>query len=741
MDARDERFEERLRSLGAALDREVGPSEPELLDRLVEARGDVASGRPKRRAGPSRQRRWHYWAAVLLAVLVAAPYVTRLAGGTQVAHHPRRQTVLRGRGSGKPIVLGSIEAVDFVTARAGWVSAATGAYGSRDAVFETRDGGGTWVERLLPPGYTALAIHDAGDRQGSGFVLAQRTGLGQSGAAGQGVPIAILATQDGGRAWRVAWSEQGPQALDNGTVLMRVGFKFFGSQGYAYVGDRVLTSQDGGRDWSALSLPQGFEPVHMDFLTPRIGFVAGQTCQATPQSGTAGGAGCRAQLIATEDGGQSWRTSFTAPQATYWNDSDAVSFATSQDGWFFLKDGASFQGYLYQTTDGGQRWTLEQADFAQGRTVYGPPAFVTSRVGWLPINEGAAPYPGGLMITRDGGKTWTEVGSNLDWSLNGIALVSPEVGYAVGGGGSAQAGFLVKTTDGGRSWKQLLPSLAPTAQVGFVTAADGFGVGVTSDPQAVLRTTDGGATWREVGRAPQQVQAISFVDSSLGYMLTATPTGQAVALLRTTDAGRRWRAVQELPMPSGALAGPYQYLRFFDSRRGVVQTEAYPDVVLEATSDGGGTWTRIYDQPAAPGTVQQFAFTSTRDGYMLTTVPAASASEPSAVTLAATTDGGGHFRTVHAWRGGGQGAGLYFLSPGQGWVAMQIDPYGQNAATKVLSTRDGGRTWVASTTPMALESFYESLALQFPTTRDGWLMGLGSLYRSRDGGRTWRPIP
>jgi len=742
MDARDERFEERLQSLGAALDGKVGPSDPELLGRLLGLRGGAASKGRTRRAAPHGQRRWYYWAAVLLAILVAVPYVAHLAGRPQqTTHHPRRETVLRRTGSGKPIVLGSIEAVDFVTPKAGWVAAATGAYGSRNAVLETSDGGRTWVERMLPQGYTALAIHVAGDRQGTGYVLAQRTGLGQTGAAGQTVPVAILTTQDGGRTWHVAWSEQGPQALDNATVLMRVGFQFFGGQGYAYVGDRILTSQDGVKAWSALSLPQGFEPVHMDFLTPRVGFVAGQTCQSPPQAGTSGGAGCQAELIATTDGGQSWQTSFRAPQATYWNYSDAVSFATAEDGWFFLKDGASFQSYLYETTDGGQTWTLEQPSFAQGRTVYGPPTFVTPQVGWLPVNTGAAPYPGGLLITSDGGKTWTQVGSDRNWSLNGISLLSPKVGYAAGSGGSAQAGFLVKTTDGGRSWTQILPSLTPTAQVDFATATQGFGVGVTSDPQAILRTTDGGATWREVARAPGQVQAISFVDQRLGYMLTTTASGQSVALRRTTDGGSRWQVVSELPALSGALVGPNQYLHFFGSRQGIVQTETYPDVVLEATSDGGRSWTKIHEQPAVSGTVQQFAFTSLTDGYMLTTVPAANASQPSTVTLAATTDGGGHFRTVQTWQGSGQGAGLYFLSPDQGWVAMQRNPYSENASTEVLATRDGGRTWAPSTTPMTLENSYTSLILQFPTARDGWLMGLTSLYRTRDGGQTWQAMP
>ena len=749
MDARDdERFEERLRGLGGAIDREVGPSDPKLLSKLMLERSEGGRRGARRRArNHGGQTRWFYWAAALLVILVAIPYAAHLTQKPQQAsHHHKGRTVLRSSGTGKPIVIGAAEAVDFVSAQHGWLVAATGAYGSRNALLATSDGGKSWVERMLPKGYTALALKFTGDRQGTGYVLAQQTGLGQTGALSQVVPLAILATQDGGKTWRVAWSEPGPQAILNGTVQMRVGFQVFGGQVYAYVGDKILTSASGGKSFVPLTLPQGFAPVHMDFLTPRVGFVAGQVCQTTPQPGTAGGAGCQGELIETQDGGQTWQTSFTAPDQNYWTYSDAVSFANAQDGWFFFKDSATFGGYLYQTTDGGQHWTLEQGAlsgtniFAQGRTVYGPPTFITTKVGWLPINEGAAPYPGGLMITRDGGRTWSQSAEQLNWSLNGVSMVSPEVGYAVGGGGSAQAGFLVKTTDGGKTWTQLLPSLAPTQQVDFPDARHGFGVGLTSDPQAVLATTDGGNSWHEVDRAKQPVQALSFVSQKIGYMVLASQNGQSVTLVKTTDGGRTWRTQSSQPLANGALLGPNEYLGFFSALEGVMQTQTYPNVALSATGDGGKTWTMLSSQPATPGTFQQFAFLK-GEGFRLLTVPAADSSQPSTVTLARTIDGGKSYEVVHTWQGSGQGAAVYFLSSQVGWVAMQENPYSQNATTVVYATRDGGKTWTASTTPMTLQDFSTQLEMQFPTASDGWLMGIGSLYRTTDGGRTWQQMP
>ena len=739
MDAREERFEERLRGLGEAIDRRVGPSDPELLSRLQAMRG---GDRSRRRPGPGASRRWSYWAAALIIALVAVPYLLRLANRPPQPAQRHHVTVLRQKGGGRPIVLGAIQGVDFVTAQRGYVAATTGAYGSRNALLITADGGKTWVERLLPQGYTAVALRFTGDRQGTGFVLAQQTGLGQSGAAGQAVPIAILATQDGGQTWRVAWSESGPQALQNGTATMRTGFASFGSQDYAYVGDKILSSTTGGKSWTALTLPQGLAPVHMDFLTPRQGFVAAQACPTPPQAGAAA-AGCTAELIETQDGGQTWQTVFTAPDQNYWTYSAAVSFAGAQDGWFYYKDSQTWQGYLYRTADGGKTWTEQQSQLASGRDVAGPPTFITAQVGWLPTNAGAAPYTSGLLITRDGGQTWSSVGlsQNMSWSLNGVSMVSGQLGYAVGGGGAQQAGFLVKTTNGGRTWTQLLPSLAPTGAVAFSDAQHGIGIGLTSDPQAVLQTSDGGTTWREVSRAPGQVQAVSLVTPQTGYILGSQSGGQTAPLWRTTDGGRSFATAGQVTVPGTNFLATNPYLRFFNRLQGIALVENYPDVVLESTADGGKTWTTVYDQPAASGTVEQFSFSSAADGYMLTTVPGATSQQPSTVTLASTADGGHSFQTVYTWHGSGQGAAIAFLTRRQGWVAMQENPYSQNATTIVLRTADGGRTWSSSRTAMLLQNNANGLELAFPTARDGWILGLTSLYRSQDGGVTWRQMP
>ncbi|MDA8345667.1 MAG: hypothetical protein M0Z66_09305 [Thermaerobacter sp.] len=726
MDARDERLEQRLQGLGEAIDREIGPVDTDAGWRRLQARRSAAPqrGRPSRRPGW-----WVGAAAALAAILIAAPYVLHLQPGKPPVIQPPPATTKPG---GVSVPIGKVSAVDFLSRQEGFAAVSLGGYGSQNAVLSTANGGQTWLVHKLPQGYSVLSMHFTDDQLG--YVLAQQTGTTPS---PNPPPIVILWTRNGGQTWTQTYSAPGSQALMNTTETMRVGFQFYGSQGYAFVGDKILTTT-GGKSWSALSLPQGFAPVHMDFLSPRVGYVAGQECPQAPQPGTSE-AGCKAVLIETTDGGQTWSTVFTAPQQNLWAYSDAVSFANGQDGWFFLKDSATWQSYLYQTKDGGKTWTEEQKNFAQGRTVAGAPTFVTPKVGWLPINEGAAPYPGGLLITRDGGQTWSQVGTKRGWSLNGVSMVSAQDGFAAGNN-ATQQGFLIKTTNGGQTWTQVLPSLAPTSFVDFPGAKHGFGIGIPSDTQAFLATSNGGKTWSETTRLPANAMGLSFVNANLGYAIAAPKNaGTTMQVLRSTDGGQHWQVEANLSAAAGNLFATTPYVKFFDAQHGILETEDYPQVVLEATSDGGKTWTKVSTQQSVPGSWQQISFLSPQMGYAIsTTINQGQAT----VVMQETTDGGTSWSTVKQFTNGDWAEAMYFQSPELGWLAMRSAPTSQNPATVIMQTTDGGKTWSSYPMPgAALQPIGNNLLMQFQDQKNGSLMGQGSFYRTTDGGRTWMQQP
>lgn len=93
--------------------------------------------------------------------------------------------------------------------------------------------------------------------------------------------------------------------------------------------------------------------------------------------------------------------------------------------------------------------------------------------------------------------------------------------------------------------------------------------------------------------------------------------------------------------------------------------------------------------------------------------------------IARSQDGGEHWKVV---RRGGPASRLFdvdFIDDKHGW-AVGWSP--------VLATEDGGQTWW----PRGEEKVYGH-AIRFLNANDGWIAGQhGSLYRTRDGGITWR---
>lgn len=99
---------------------------------------------------------------------------------------------------------------------------------------------------------------------------------------------------------------------------------------------------------------------------------------------------------------------------------------------------------------------------------------------------------------------------------------------------------------------------------------------------------------------------------------------------------------------------------------------------------------------------------------------------------------------------GGYGSLLYAMSPNDAWYA-----FAANASTVALyHTVDGGRRWTHQTIPFApARQGYNPLggpvSMSFANREDGWLMvaqshGMstepGALYRTVDGGKTWRAV-
>ena len=212
---------------------------------------------------------------------------------------------------------------------------------------------------------------------------------------------------------------------------------------------------------------------------------------------------------------------------------------------------------------------------------------------------------GHVVLSDDGGVTWTQAAVPVSSDLTGVHFASPSRGWAVGHGG-----VVLTTDDGGRSWakqldgrrigpllaarygagargplrEQIAALSAPTADwplldVWFDDERSGFAVGAFN---LILRTDDGGASWtpwldRAENPKSLHLHAIRRVGRDL-YV-----AGEQGLLLRLDRAAQRFEAQRAGYGGSFfGVTGAGRTVLAFGLRGTVVRSD-----------DGGATWRRV----------------------------------------------------------------------------------------------------------------------------------------------------
>jgi photosystem II stability/assembly factor-like uncharacterized protein len=259
-------------------------------------------------------------------------------------------------------------AVDFVSPTLGF---GIGLPSDPGALLESRDGGVTWspVGRWSGWQLSALRFVDAVH----GWVVADS--LLPSGPRWR-----LLRTRDGGRSWQVLPAPS--DVADDAVVYLRFfdperGLRITRRLGAGRETLALATTSDGGDTWTqGPTAAADVEFVAADFPTPRRGWLVtflGQTGYA---------------LRATEDGGATWTEVAVLPLRQYQERS--VSFPSASTGW--VADGSR----LLATSDGGRSWRALNLGALRPRAL----AFADGRHGWM-LDE-----RGGLYRTADGGASW-----------------------------------------------------------------------------------------------------------------------------------------------------------------------------------------------------------------------------------------------------------------------------------------------------------------------------------------------
>ena len=279
----------------------------------------------------------------------------------------------------------------------------------------------------------------------------------------------------------------------------------------------------------------------------------------------------------------------------------------------------------------------------------------------------------------------------------------------------------------------------------FVTPAAGWALveeGTTAVPRFwIFKTTDGAKHWqvqftRSAGPPTAGALKIQFFDRDHGLIAL----GGTGAVYRTGDGGAHWTA---LTMPSFS----YSSLYFSDHLHGwVLGTVLSPDQRTAdsqffSTSDAGDHWVALPQPPAwqfaGKGGFSSFAFRGPSEGWM-------GAATPDRATVYSSLDGGttwqAHPLPVTAGKGGlADGAAPLLLSsvyllPGAGVLVVAED---LNAGLVGLTSFDGGGTWRHLPPPPGSTQYGDFI---FQDTFHWWAMRFGTLFKSSDGGQTWRRV-
>lgn len=300
----------------------------------------------------------------------------------------------------------------------------------------------------------------------------------------------------------------------------------------------------------------------------------------------------------------------------------------------------------------------------------------------------------------------------------------------------------------------------------MVSRDTGWALASTPRGSVLLRTAGGGTNWQNV--SPQGIwplssaQIASNENFAIGFegIDCYGLSGQVcwVAMIseldqiiveRTHDGGRHW-AKSEFTDHTGL----YPLVSFLDRRRGWILTisdmaSGSTRKELFETKDGGRTWATVTKKIPDHIDPHGLTFRSASVGWL-----AAGYHGSDQVPFYRTGDGGRHWNvqeldTAKIFKGE-DGYGIVhspsYFGPKHRDGLLPVQFRGIASPAGLYRTRDGGDTWrLTASLPMFGPIFGRADTIQFLSLKNGWLMEnvgepMSRLLRTQDGGRHWRVV-
>ncbi len=351
--------------------------------------------------------------------------------------------------------------------------------------------------------------------------------------------------------------------------------------------------------------------------------------------------------------------------------------------------------------------SLRHASSTSGPFRFDPAAvsFVSTSRGWALGRAGCFDCAR-LRTTWDGGRHWVALpppGVSLSYDTPAGRRGVADLAFADGANGFLFGPALLVTHDGGRSWKR-----QPLPAVQTLAIGAGHGYALTQDQKHVIRlwrTAIGSDRWQELtlptavkplpssatGTIGLTVEGATLVLLQTGY---TGPTGARVSrsmlgrLWVSRDSGARWRS---RPVPCTGVDGGAALLGIARAHAAEWLIDCFSNEQssqeqhtrhrLYRTTDAGVSWVRLAD-PTRSNLPVLLADNGAAHAFLAT--------EGVRDALVGTFDGGRHWRRLLSSGGTFFGwADLRFLTAATGFV---VGPT-HYAPEHVYRTDDGGRTW------------------------------------------------
>ncbi|MBI4243897.1 MAG: hypothetical protein HY606_07390 [Planctomycetes bacterium] len=237
-----------------------------------------------------------------------------------------------------------------------------------------------------------------------------------------------------------------------------------------------------------------------------------------------------ASIWYSEDGGKKWKVQFNSAE-TY---PDRSLLSTDHMNKFFFfdeKNGFAVGGLSDNTgiilkTSDGKTWQTVYKDWTVGtddelRSIW----FADAQHGC------AVGHYGAIVMTCDGGKTWSKVSSGTEQYLYTVRSLSKDVWFI-----SAASGIVLRSTDGGKKWEQI-DAGEPSEHL-YALAVCGRKIWVGGENGAIYVSSDNGENWeKQQSNVAYPIHSIFMLNDKVGAAACASNTANLGAILFTYSGG------------------------------------------------------------------------------------------------------------------------------------------------------------------------------------------------------------